>query len=239
MSFPIRQCCQISQEGLWNSNVALKQLLGLCPLLAVSATVVNSLGLGLATLFTLIVSNLLISTLRHWIPSEIRLPIFVLIIASVVTIVELLMHAYFPELHRILGIFIPLIVTNCAIIGRAEAFASKQKVGFALMDGITMGLGFTLVLVLLGGLREIISQGTLFADAQLLFGSAAAQLKVTLTNDYGGFLLAALPPGAFIGLGLLVALKNSIDDWLTQRRLKTQTLSNIHQAIQTSVDHVS
>ncbi|CAH9018303.1 electron transport complex subunit E [Candidatus Nitrosacidococcus sp. I8] len=239
MPFPIRQCCQISQEGLWSSNVALKQLLGLCPLLAVSATVVNSLGLGLATLFTLIVSNLLISVLRHWIPNEIRLPIFVLIIASVVTIVELIMHAYFPELHRILGIFIPLIVTNCAIIGRAESFASKQKVGFALIDGITMGLGFTLVLVLLGGLREIVSQGTLFADAQLLFGSATTQLKITLAKDYGGFLLAALPPGAFIGLGLLVALKNSVDHWIVQRKLKAQSPSNIPQTIQTSVDRVS
>ena len=208
---------QISREGLWSNNVALVQLLGLCPLLAVSGTVINGLGLGLATLLTLVTSNTLVALLRHWIPIEVRLPVFVLIIASVVTTIELLMNAYFDALYHILGIFIPLIVTNCAIIGRAEAFAFRQKVGRAFIDGLSMGLGFTLVLILLGGLREILSQGTLLDGAYLMFGEAARNLKLTLIENYRGFLLAALPPGAFIGLGLLVALKKVIDHWLAQR----------------------
>lgn len=214
---------QITRDGLWNNNVALVQLLGLCPLLAVTGTVINGLGLGLATLLTLVASNTLVALLRHWIPAEIRLPVFVLIIASTVTAIELLMRAYFYELYKILGIFIPLIVTNCAIIGRAEAFAFRQKTGRALMDGVMMGLGFTFILMLLGGLREMIGQGTLFDQAQLMFGEAARDLKLTLVEDYRGFLLAVLPPGAFIGLGLLIALKNRIDHRLAQGAKVRQT----------------
>jgi electron transport complex protein RnfE len=213
---------QISREGLWNNNVALVQLLGLCPLLAVTGTVINGLGLGLATLLTLIASNTLVALLRHWVPTEVRLPVFVLIIASIVTTIELLMNAYFYDLYKILGIFIPLIVTNCAIIGRAEAFASRQKVGRALVDGLMMGLGFTLVLVLLGGLREALGQGTLLDGAQLMFGEAARDLKLTLVENYRGFLLAVLPPGAFIGLGLLIAFKNVIDSRIAQRAKKAR-----------------
>ncbi|PHS69307.1 MAG: electron transport complex subunit RsxE [Methylophaga sp.] len=201
----------IIRDGLWKNNPALVQLLGLCPLLAVSNTVINGLGLGLATILTLVASNGLVSLLRQHIPDEARLPVFVLIIASIVTIIELSMNAWFHELYLILGIFIPLIVTNCAITGRAEAFASRNPVGPALVDGFMMGLGFTAVLVLLGAMRELIGMGTLFSEAHLMFGAAAKNLTIVVFDDYRGFLLALLPPGAFIGLGLIVALKNVID----------------------------
>lgn len=202
---------QIIQDGLWKNNPGLVQLLGLCPLLAVTNTMVNGLGLGIATILTLVASNGLISLLRHNIPDEVRLPLFVLIIASIVTIIELSMNAWFHELYLILGIFIPLIVTNCAIIGRAEAFAARNPVAPALLDGLMMGLGFAAVLVLLGAMRELIGQGTIFSDAHLMFGEGARGLTITLFDEYRGFLMALLPPGAFIGLGLLVALKNAID----------------------------
>ncbi|NQY26628.1 MAG: electron transport complex subunit E [Piscirickettsiaceae bacterium] len=201
----------IIREGLWKNNPALVQLLGLCPLLAVSNTVINGLGLGLATILTLVASNGLVSLLRKQIPDEARLPVFVLIIASIVTIIELLMNAWFHELYLILGIFIPLIVTNCAITGRAEAFAARNPVGPALVDGLMMGLGFTAVLVLLGAIREVIGQGTLFSEAHLMFGESARHFTIVIIDDYRGFLMALLPPGAFIGLGLIVALKNVID----------------------------
>ena len=201
----------IINDGLWKNNPALVQLLGLCPLLAVSNTVINGLGLGLATLLTLIASNGLVSLFRHQIPDEGRLPVFVMIIASIVTIIELLMNAWFHELFLILGIFIPLIVTNCAIIGRAEAFAARNSVGPAVVDGLMMGLGFTAVLVVLGALREVIGQGTLLSEAHLMFGESARDLTLVVIEEYRGFLIALLPPGAFIGLGLIVALKNSID----------------------------
>jgi len=200
---------KILSNGLWHNNQALVALLGLCPLLAVSNTVINSLGLGLATTLTLILSNLLVSSLRQFILPEIRLPLFVLIIAGVVTIIELIMHAWFYELYKILGIFIPLIVTNCAIIGRAEVFASKNRVMPSVLDGLAMGLGFSFALILLGGLREILGSGTLLAQADLLFGDAAKDWKIHVFDDSSGILLAILPPGAFIGLGLLIALRNA------------------------------
>ena len=211
---------QIIQEGLWKNNPALVQLLGLCPLLAVTNTVINGLGLGLATILTLVASNGLISLLRNQIPDEARLPVFVMIIASIVTIIELSMNAWFHELYLILGIFIPLIVTNCSIIARAEAFAARNSVGPSLLDGLMMGLGFTAVLVVLGGMRELIGQGTLLSQAYLMFGEAARGLTITVIEDYRGFLLALLPPGAFIGLGLIVALKNVIDVKLENRQVK-------------------
>lgn len=201
----------IAYDGLWKNNQALVALLGLCPLLAVSNTVVNSLGLGLATTLALMLSNVSISSVRRWIGHEVRLPVFVLVIASNVTLIELLMDAFFHDLHKILGIFIPLIVTNCAIIGRAEAFASKNPPDRALADGLFMGLGFSLVLVVLGTLRELLGTGRLFVGAELLFGDIAKPWSWTPIDDYQGFLLAILPPGAFIGLGLLVAVKNLID----------------------------
>ena len=202
---------KISLDGLWDNNPALVQLLGLCPLLAVTGTVVNALGLGAASTLVLVGSNLTISTFRRFVPDSVRLPIFVMIIASFVTCIELLMQAFTYELYTILGIFIPLIVTNCAIMGRADAFACKNPVGASLLDGVMMGLGFTAVLVILGAMREILGLGTLFADMQLLFGPAAESWKITLIDDYSGFLFAILPPGAFVGMGLLIAVKNIID----------------------------
>jgi electron transport complex protein RnfE len=202
---------KILSNGLWHNNQALVALLGLCPLLAVSNTVINSLGLGLATTLTLILSNLLVSSLRQFILPEIRLPLFVLIIAGVVTIIELIMHAWFYELYKILGIFIPLIVTNCAIIGRAEVFASKNRIMPSILDGLAMGLGFSFALVVLGGFREVLGSGTLLAQADLLFGHAAKNWKINIFDDNSGILLAILPPGAFIGLGLLIALKNTLE----------------------------
>jgi electron transport complex protein RnfE len=205
---------RIFTDGLWHQNTGLVALLGLCPLLAVSNTVINALGLGLATLLTLVLSNVCVSLARHVLRPEIRIPAYVVIIASVVTVIQLLMQAWFHELYRILGIFIPLIVTNCAIIGRAEAFAARNKPLAAAADGLATGLGFCLALLALGTLREVLGFGTLLRQAGLMFGPWANQLQLELIPDYSGFLLALLPAGAFIGLGLLVAGKN----WLDSRR---------------------
>jgi electron transport complex protein RnfE len=219
---------EISRNGLWANNVALVQLLGLCPLLAVTSTVVNGIGLGLATLITLVLSNTIISLIRGFVRSEVRLPVFVLIIASVVTIIELSMQALFYDLYLVLGIFIPLIVTNCAIIGRAEGFASRNPAGPAALDGLMMGLGFLCVLAVLGGMREIIGFGTLFANAQLMFGDGAQALRFELNRDYGGFLLAVLPPGAFFGLAILIAAKNWFD---LRPQEKTEVVSAVPESI--------
>lgn len=197
-------------EGLWHNNPAFVQLLGLCPLLAVSNTAINALGLGIATLLTLIASNVTISLFRHHIPNAVRIPIFVLVIASLVTAIELLMKAYYFPLYAVLGIFIPLIVTNCTIIGRAESFAIKNPVGVAFVDGAANGIGFALALLALGSLREIIGQGTLFSEAAVMFGESAKWMEMVIFADYDGFLLALLPSGAFIGLGLLIAAKNAL-----------------------------
>lgn len=213
----------IINNGLWTNNTAFVQLLGLCPLLAVSNTVINGLGLGLATILTLVASNVMVSMIRHWVRPEIRIPVFVLIIASTVTVIELSMNAWFHELYNILGIFIPLIVTNCAIIARAEAFASKNTVTSSLIDGLFMGLGFTAVLVTLGAMREAIGFGTLFQQAHLMFGDAARELTITLFDDYRGYLLAILPPGAFICLGFLIAIKNVIDKKQKVREKQLET----------------
>ena len=202
---------EIARNGLWTNNVALVQLLGLCPLLAVTSTVINGIGLGIATLITLLLSNTIVSLIRDFVRKEVRLPVFVLIIASVVTIIELGMKALFYDLYLVLGIFIPLIVTNCAIIGRAEGFASRNPVGPAALDGLMMGAGFMAVLVLLGALREIVGFGTLFANAELMFGENARDLTLVINPDYPGFLLAILPPGAFFGLALLIVAKNWFD----------------------------
>lgn len=208
---------EITQNGLWKNNPALVQLLGLCPLLAVSASVVNALGLGLATALVLASSNAAVSLIRKSVSDAVRLPVFVMIIASCTTCTELLMKAYTFELYQILGIFIPLIVTNCVILGRADAFASKHSIPASAFDGFMMGLGFGLVLVTVGAVREIIGSGTLFADMHLLLGPMAQDWTITLFDDYPGFLVAILPPGAFIVTGCLIALKNLIDAELAKR----------------------
>lgn len=207
------------KEGVWVNNPALVQLLGLCPLLAVTSTVTNALGLGLATLLVLIGSNVTVSIVRDWVPKDIRIPVFVMIIAGFVTIVQLLMNAYTFGLYQSLGIFIPLIVTNCAIIGRAEAYASKNPVHLSAFDGLMMGLGFMAVLLVLGAMRELIGQGTLFDGADLLLGPWAQSLRIEVFNFDNQFLLAILPPGAFLGLGLLIAAKNVIDAQIKSKQV--------------------
>ena len=209
---------KITRDGLWDNNIAFVQILGLCPLLAVSSTATNGLGLGIATTLVLIASNMTVSLIRNLVRPEIRIPVFMLIIASFVTAVELAMNAWFYDLYKVLGIFIPLIVTNCAILGRAEAFAARNPIPASILDGFTMGVGFTLVLVVLGAMREMIGFGTLFAKADLMFGESVSWMSLTLFDDYSGFLLAILPPGAFIGLGLLAALKNVIDARVTKHQ---------------------
>ncbi|HLV77375.1 MAG TPA: electron transport complex subunit E [Marinobacter sp.] len=213
---------EIIKDGLWTNNPALVQVLGLCPLLAVTSTVVNAIGLGIATLLVLIGSNLSVSVIRNFVSESVRLPAFVMIIASFVTCAELLMQAYTYELYEILGIFIPLIVTNCAILGRADAFASKNPPLPAVLDGAMMGLGFLAVLIALGAMRELIGQGTLFADMHLLFGPMAENWVVRPFADYPDMLFMVLPPGAFVGLGLLIALKNGIDRYRDERQQAAQ-----------------
>ena len=215
---------EIIHDGLWNNNPALVQILGLCPLLAVTSTVVNAIGLGLATLLVLMGSNLSVSLIRNFVSESVRLPAFVMIIASFVTCAELLMQAFTYELYQILGIFIPLIVTNCAILGRADAFASKNPPWPALLDGFIMGLGFLLVLIALGAIRELIGQGTLLTNMDLLLGPAASSWEIRPLENYPDVLFMVLPPGAFIGLGLLIALKNGIDNHIKARRKAEQSI---------------
>jgi electron transport complex protein RnfE len=196
------------KSGLWHDNPGLVQLLGLCPLLAVTGSFVNGLGLGLATLVVLMASNALVSATRRWIQTEIRVPIYVLIIASLVTCIELVFKAWFPDLDRALGIFIPLIVTNCAIVARAEVFASRNTVGSSIVDGFVMGSGFALLLMTIGAFRELLGQGSLFARMDMLFGGEPVSGLVLVEN---GWLLLVLPPGAFFSLALAIAAKNTID----------------------------
>ena len=207
---------QLTLNGLWKNNPALVQLLGLCPLLAVTASTVNALGLAAATLFVLVVSNTTVSMIRSVVSDTIRLPVFVMIIAAAVTVTELLMQAYSYELYQILGIFLPLITTNC-ILGRADAFARKNALPAALYDGFIMGVGFGAVLVLLGAIRELLGTGALFADMQLLFGAGAESWRWQVFNVDYPFLVAILPPGAFLVAGFLIALKNQIDSSIEQR----------------------
>lgn len=214
----MEDCRKLTMDGLWHNNPGLVQLLGLCPLLAVTGNMINGLGLGIATIITLTFSNLIISFTRNWVRKEIRIPYYVLVIASIVTVIDLSMNAITPELHSVLGIFIPLIVTNCVIIGRAEAFASKNNMVRASLDGFMMGVGFALVLIALGAMREILGGGTLLSDASVMFGETAKNWTINLFGDYRGFFLAILPPGAFIGMGLLIAFKNVVDKKLKAKK---------------------
>ena len=200
----------IIYNGLWKQNPGIVQILGLCPTLAISNNVVNALSLGLATTFVMALSNGGVALMRNLIPHPIRIPVFILIIAVLVTVVELAMNAWMHALFLVLGIFIPLIVTNCIVLARVEAFASKRSVSHSTLDGAMMGLGLTGVLVTLGAAREIIGKGTLFSGIDLALGPIAKDWVIPLAHDYSGFLLAVLPPGAFIGLGLLIALRNQI-----------------------------
>ncbi len=219
---PKTDWARIAKDGIWDNNVVLAQALALCPLLAVTGTATNGLGLGLATTFVLVQSGFLVSVLRGIITPQVRIPVFVLIIATLVTLVDLAMNAWMHDLHKVLGLFIPLIVTNCAILGRAESFAFRNRALPAAFDGLMMGVGFTLVLVAVGAMREIIGSGTLFANASMLLGDAMGFLELTLIPDYRGFLLMMLPPGGFIALGVLLAGKRVLDRRLADKRLAAQ-----------------
>lgn len=216
---------EITINGLWKNNPGLVQLLGLCPLLGTSNSTVNALGLGIATALVLICSNAAVSLIRNNVTNAVRLPVFVMIIAALTTCIELLMQAFTYELFQVLGIFIPLITTNCIILGRAEAFAAKHSMLSASYDGLMMGVGFGLVLVAIGATRELLGTGMLFTNMHLLFGSIAEHWQIVVFDNYKGFLLAILPPGAFLVLGLLIALKNWIDQLYAERSANTVTVS--------------
>ena len=213
---------EIAVNGLWKNNPGLVQLLGLCPLLGVSNSMVNALGMALATAIVLTCSNAAVALIRRQVTDAVRLPVFVMIIAALTTCIELLMQAFTYELYQILGIFIPLITTNCIILGRAEAFAAKNSVAHASFDGLMMGTGFGLVLLALGSVRELLGTGMLLSNMQLLFGAQAASWQIEVFPHYPGFLLAILPPGAFLVLGLLIAGKNYLDARASERAKAVQ-----------------
>ncbi|TCJ18024.1 electron transport complex subunit E [Parasulfuritortus cantonensis] len=208
---------EIIANGLWKQNPGIVQLLGLCPLLAISSNVVNALSLGLATTLVMAVASGAVAVVRGYIPHAARIPLFVLIIAALVTVVELLMHAYVLALYVVLGVFLPLITTNCIVLARVEAFASKRSTLHSVLDAVMMGLGLTLVLVVLGAMREIAGKGTLLSGLDLAFGPVAKDWVIHVIPNYQGLLLAILPPGAFIGLGLLIAARNWVMDIQARR----------------------
>ena len=210
---------EITSNGLWKQNPGVVQLLGLCPTLAVTTTAVNGLSLGLATALVMAAANGAVSPVRTFIPSEIRVPVFILVIAALVTVIDLSINAFAHPLHKVLGIFIPLIVVNCIVLARVESFAAKNAPTPSIVDGFSMGLGLALVLGLLGAMREIVGKGTLLSGLDLAFGPGAKQFILTVIPDYHGFLLAVLPPGAFLGLGSLIALRN----WIEMRKVAKQS----------------
>lgn len=198
-------------RGLWTENMVFAQMLALCPLLAVTGTATNGLGMGLATTAVLVMANVGVALIRNWVSASVRIPVFVVLIATLVTLVDMSINAWLHDLYKVLGLFIALIVCNCGILGRAEAFASKNPVAASAVDGLAMGLGFTLALVVLGAVRELLGAGTLFAGASLLLGEAFRFLEITVIPDYKGFLLMILPPGGFLALGFLIAGKRVWD----------------------------
>jgi electron transport complex protein RnfE len=210
-------------DGLWHHNVVFAQMLALCPLMAVTTTATNGLGMGLATTGVLLASNLVIASCRDLISQEVRIPVFVLLIAALVSLADMAINAWLHELYKVLGLFIPLIVVNCAVLGRAEMFASKRPVFASAVDGLAMGLGYTLALILIGGCREILGSATLFAHASLLLGDGFAFLETTLIPKYKGFLLMLLPPGGFLVLGFLLAGKRAAERRLRQRKARLAT----------------
>ena len=209
---------RIARDGLWDNNIVFAQALGLCPLLAVTGSASNGLGMGLASMVVLIAAGFFVSLFRGIISPQVRIPVFVLIIAVIVTLVDMSMNAWMHDLHKVLGLFIPLIVTNCAILGRAESFASRNEILPSLFDGLMMGLGFTLALVVLGAAREVIGSGTLFSNASLLLGEWASMLELVLIPEYRGFLLVILPPGGFMVLGFILAGKQLLDRRLADKK---------------------
>lgn len=213
----------IVRDGLWENNVVFSQMLALCPAMAVTTTGTNGLAMGLATTAVLVVSNVLVSMIRTAVSSQVRIPVFVVLIATLVTIVDMAMNAWAHELHKILGLFIALIVVNCAILGRAEAFASKNGVVASALDGLATGLGFTLALTVIGLIRELLGSGTLFAQASLLLGPSFAFLEMRVP-EYDGALLMILPPGGFAVLGLLLAAKRVFE---TRRETRQRAVPQV------------
>jgi Na+-translocating ferredoxin:NAD+ oxidoreductase subunit E len=213
------QFSEIAHNGLWKQNPGVVQLLGLCPTLAVTTTVVNGVSLGLATALVMAASNGAVSPVRKFVPDEIRVPVFILVIAALVTMIDLAIHGFAEPLHKVLGIFIPLIVVNCIVLARVESFAAKNAPAPAIWDGFMMGIGLTVVLALLGGIRELVGKGTLFSGLDLALGPQFKTYILTVIPDYQGFLLAILPPGAFLGLASLIALRN----WAEIRKTKPNT----------------
>ena len=214
---------RITREGLWNNNVVFAQMLALCPTLAVTSSATNGLGMGLASTAVLLLSNIIISSVRQFVSAEVRIPVYIVLIATLVTLVDMSLNAWAHELYKVLGLFIALIVVNCAILGRAEAFASKNSVADAALDGLMMGIGFTLSLVVIGGVREVFGSGTLFANAHLLLGPAFSFLEMTIVPEYKGFLLMILPPGGFMVVGLLLAAKRVLDERRAERAVMAAT----------------
>lgn len=202
---------EIAENGLWNQNVVFAQVLGLCPTMAVTTTGTNGLGMGLATTAVLIASNIIISSVRNFISPQVRIPAYIVLIACLVTLVDLSLNAWMHDLYKVLGMFIALIVVNCAVLGRAEAFASQNTVVRSAVDGLFMGLGFTFALIVIGLIREVLGTGTLFAQASLLLGPHFSFLETTVLPGYGGTLLMILPPGGFATLGLLLAGKQAFE----------------------------
>jgi len=209
---------RVTRDGLWDNNVVFAQMLALCPTLAVTGSATNGLGMGLATTAVLVASNVIIASLRHLISPQVRIPICIVLIATLVTLVDMALNAWLHDLYKVLGLFIAQIVVNCAILGRAEAFAAKNTVTASAADGLMMGLGFTGALVVIGAVREVIGSGTVFAQASLLLGQGMAFLELTLIPDYRGFLLAILPPGGFLALGFILAGKRLLDRRLAEGR---------------------
>jgi H+/Na+-translocating ferredoxin:NAD+ oxidoreductase subunit E len=213
---------RITRDGLWDNNVVFAQMLALCPTLAVTSSATNGLGMGLATTAVLLLSNIIVSSVRHLVSVEVRIPVYIVLIATLVTLVDMSLNAWAHELYKVLGLFIALIVVNCAILGRAESFASKSNILDSALDGLMMGLGFTASLVVIGAVREIFGSGTLFANAHLLLGPAFAFLETTIVPHYKGFLLMILPPGGFMVVGMLLAAKRVLDQ---RRAEKSDTVA--------------
>lgn len=203
----------IVREGLWDNNVVLGQMLGMCPVMAVTSSATNGLGMGLATMAVLTLSNVLIASIRNWVSDTVRIPVFITVIAGLVTLVDICLNAWMHELYKVLGIFIALIVVNCAVLGRAEAFASRNTVALSALDGLMMGAGFTIALVVMGGIREVLGSGTLFANAHLLLGPHFAFLEMKLLPESANALFMILPPGGFLTLGMLIAARRRIEAW--------------------------
>ena len=218
------------RDGLWDNNVVFAQMLGLCPTMAVTGSATNGLGMGLATTAVLVASNMLISSVRNFVSADVRIPIYIVLIASLVTMVDMSMNAWLHDLYKVLGLFIALIVVNCAILGRAEAFASRSPILASGIDGLATGVGFTLALTLIGAVREVIGAGTLFANAHLLLGDAFAFLETRVIPDYRGFLLTILPPGGFLVLGFLMAGKRVLDKRLRKPRDRRLPAGAVHNA---------